>query len=215
MNCVAYGRQRDQKVMELIARGGAFSRSQIQSLIFSNRKEGERICRRSLNRLYVRKKINKWVRSSHEPAIYYLRKPRQIEHALLINDVYCALIAQKKSWYHIDFRWSYPILGGKVRADAMAIIYTQPDRKGKQVIFIEVERHPSKRFDKPEIYQKIFDAEWSHEEWCVTTDKKYIFPTVLIVTEENLHLQSPLRFRTATLAEVKKDIYSIILRKEL
>ena len=214
MNYTLYGRLRDEHIRQLIEKGTAFNRPQIQQIFFSKQKDGERKCQYRLSLMSKRKQIKQWIRGPHEPAIYYIKKPRKIDHRLLINDVYCALMTQKKSWYHIDFRWSYGILG-KVWADAMAIIYTQPDRKGKQVVFIEVERHPSKRFDKPEQYQKIFDSEWSGEEWCVSTKEKDIFPTILIVTEEELKIKSPLRFRVATPAEVKKDIYSIILRKEI
>lgn len=213
LNCINYSRRRDEEVISLIGKGGAFTRKQIQQLIFSNRKSGKRIAQDTLKRLVKRRSIKKWVRSSQEATIYYLKRPRQIDHILLLNEVYCTLMAQKKSWYTIDFRWSYNIMG-KAWADAMAIIYTQPDRKGKQVVFIEIERHPSKRFDKPEVYQKVFDSNWTNEEWCVTTKDKYVFPTVLIVTEEELKFSSPLRFRVATPAEVKEDIYSIIIRKE-
>lgn len=215
MNCTLYGRLRDEHICELISEGSAFTRAQIQQLFFSKQKDGERKCQLRLSLMSKRKQIKQWLRSPHEPAIYYIKKPRNIDHVLLINDVYCSLMTQKKSWYTINFRWNYNVLNGRVWADAMAIIYTQPDRKGKQVVFIEVERHPSKRFDKPEIYKKIFDSDWTREEWCVTTKEKYVFPSILIVTEEDLKFQSPLRFRIATPAEIKKDIYSIILRKEI
>lgn len=145
--------------------------------------------------------------------VYYLRKPKQIDHALLINDVYCSLLSQKKSWYKIDFRWRYPIFDGMVVADALIIIDTLPDRKGRYVIFLEVERSPSKRFDKDVQYKRAYDMDYDNEEWCVMRGDVAVFPSILIVTEEKLKVESPLRFIVASPEQVKKDVYSLILRK--
>jgi hypothetical protein len=103
---------------------------------------------------------------------------------------------------------------GMVIADALAIIYTLPDLQGKQAVFIEIERHPSKRFDKDIRYKKVFDADWINEEWAVIKGNIAQFPTILIVTEEKLKIDSQLRFVIMTPDQVKKDIYSKVLRWE-
>jgi hypothetical protein len=131
---------------------------------------------------------------------------------LLVNEVYCALLSQKKSWYVIEWKWNYPILGGMVVADAMAVVYAEPDRKGKRVVFVEVERSPGKRFDKPEQYQKVYDADWVSEEWAVVRGNAAIFPTILVVTDAELAIKSDLNFIVASIGQVQKDVYGLLRR---
>ena len=211
-NCVAYGKSRDDAITKLIRSGTAFTRQQIEQVMFPRRKSSKRIAQYALARLCKQERVKKWVRAPQLPTIYYSRKPRQLDHVLLINEVYCALLTQRKSWYVIEWKWSYSILNGMVIADAMANIYTEPDRKGRKVAFIEVERNPSKRFNKPEQYQKVYDADWVDEEWAVIKDDTAIFPTILIVTDEIPPIKSELNFIVASIDEIRKDIYSILRR---
>lgn len=211
-NCVAYGKSRDEHITKLIRSGTAFTRQQIEQVIFPKRKSSKRIAQYALARLCKQERIKKWIRAPQLPTIYYLRKPRQLDHVLLINEVYCALLTQKKSWHVVEWKWSYSILNGMVFADAMANIYTEPDRQGRRVIFIEVERNPSKRFNKPEQYQKVYDADWVQEEWSVIKDRTAIFPTILIVTDDAPAIKSELNFVVASIEDVKKDVYSILRR---
>lgn len=211
-NCVAFGQSRDERIVQLIKTGTAFTRQQIEQVIFTNRKSSKRIARYVLARLSKQERIKKWIRAPQLPTIYYARKPKQLDHVLLVNEVYCALLSQKKSWYVIEWKWNYSILGGMVIADAMANIYTEPDRKRRHVIFIEVERNPGKRFNKPEQYQKVYDADWVNEEWSVIKNNTAIFPTILIVTEDKLAIKSDLNFIVATIEQVQKDVYGLIRR---
>lgn len=211
-NCVAYGQSRDEHIVQLIYAGTAFTRRQIEQIIIPKRKSSRRIALYALARLCKQKRIKKWQRSPQLPSIYYSRRPRQPDHVLLINEVYCALLAQKKSWYVIEWQWSYSILNGMVVADAMANIFTEPDRKGRRVIFIEVERNPSKRFNKPEQYQKVYDADWVNEGWSAIKGNTAIFPTIFIVTDHDLIIKSDLNFIVASINEVKKDIYGLLRR---
>lgn len=211
VNCVAYGKARDEHVVKLIRSGTAFTRLQIQKVIFLNRKSAKRISQYTLARLCKQEEIKKWQRAPQFPSIYYIKKPKRIDHTLLINDVYCAFMTQKKSWHTIDFRWSYPILGGKVFADAMIII-NDANRNNRRVVFIEVERNPRKRFNKPEQYKKIYDADWVHEEWAIIKNNVAIFPLILIITDENLNIKSKLKFIISNMQEVNKDVYSLIGR---
>lgn len=211
-NCIAYGQSRDERIVKLVYAGTAFTRPQIEQIIFFNRKSSRRISQYALARLCKQERIKKWVRSTHLPTIYYSRKPRQLDHVLLINEVYCSLLSQKKPWYSIEWKWSYYILNGMVKADAMAIIYFEPDRKAKKAIFIEVERNPQKRFNKPEQYQKVYDADWLAEEWAVIKGNTAIFPTILIVTDENISIKGDLNFIVASIDEVKKDVYGLLRR---
>ena len=99
-----------------------------------------------------------------------------------------------------------------VVADAMANIFTEPDRKGRRVVFVEVERNPSKRFDKPEQYQRVYDTDWINEEWSVIKNNTAYFPTILIVTDDELTIKSGLNFIVASISEITKDVYSVLRR---
>jgi len=211
-NCVAYGKSRDDRIVKLIQQGTAFTRSQIEQVVFSNRKSSKRIAQYALARLCKQERIRKMVRAPQLPTIYYSRKTRQLDHVLLINDVYCALLSQKKNWYVIEWRWSYHILDGMVKADAIATIYTEPDRKGKRVIFVEIERNPSKLFNKPSQYQKVYDADWVNEEWSVIKGNTAEFPTILVVTDDDIAVKSGLNFVVASIEEVRKDVYGLLGR---
>jgi len=211
-NCVAFGQSRDDHIVKLIQTGKAFTRHQIEQIIVPKRKSSKRIAQRSLARLCAQERIKQWKRAPQFPSIYYVRKPRQLDHVLLINEVYCALLAQKKSWYVIKWKWNYAILGGMVVADAMAIIHMEPDGRDRRVMFVEVERNPGKRFDKPEQYQRVYDADWVDEEWAVIKGNTAIFPTILIVTEDKLDVKSNLNFIVASIKQVKKDIYGLLRR---
>ncbi|MFZ3132730.1 MAG: hypothetical protein WA125_16915 [Desulfosporosinus sp.] len=211
-NCVAYGQSRDEYIVKLIQSGTAFTRQQIEQIIIPKRKSSKRIAQHSLTRLCKQERIKQWKRAPQLPSIYYARKPRQLDHVLLVNEIYCALLAQKKSWHVIEWKWNYLILGGKVVADAMATIYAEPDRKGRRVVFIEVERNPGKRFDKPEQYQKVYDADWVNEEWSVIKNNTAIFPAILIVTEEKPTIKSDLNFIVASIGQVQKDVYGLLRR---
>ncbi|MCO1599796.1 hypothetical protein [Desulfosporosinus nitroreducens] len=211
-NCVAFGQSRDDHIVKLIQSGTAFTRRQIEQIIIPKRKSSKRIAQHSLTRLCAQERIKQWKRAPQLPSIYYARKPKQLDHVLLVNEVYCALLSQKKSWYSIEWKWRYSILGGMVVADAMASIYLDPDRKDRRVVFVEVERNPSKRFDKPEQYQKVYDADWVNEEWSVIKGNTAIFPTILIVTDHDLTIKSDLNFIVASIDDVQKDIYGLLRR---
>ena len=209
-----FGQERDLKILDLISHGKAFTRPQIEQIIFPHIKLGAR--QRKANARLKKMIDQKMIKSQpYFPNPYfYVTKPKQIDHTLIINDVYCSLLKQKKSsWYKIDFRWRYEIFGGMVVADALIIIDTLPDGKGRQVIFLEVERSPSKRFDKDVQYKRVYDSDYSKEEWCVMRGDIAQFPSILIVTDEKLKIESSLRFIVATPEQVKKDVYSLILRR--
>lgn len=211
-NCVAYGQSRDERIVKLIQSGTALTRRQIEQVMFSNRKSSKRIAQYALARLCKQERIKKWSRAPQLPTIYYSRKPKQLDHVLLVNEVYCALHTQKKSWQILEWKWHYSILDGMVIADAMATIFTEPDRKGRKVVFVEVERNPSKRFDKPEIYQSVYDADWIREEWSVIKNNTAIFPAILIVTDDKIKIKSDLNFIVASIEDVQKDVYCLLRR---
>lgn len=212
MNCVAFGQRRDEKVIELIEQGTAFTRSQIERIIFKQ-KDGKRKAQLRLQMLSNAGRIKKIIRSPHEPAIYYCsKKPRNIDHFLIINEVYCAVMAQKKSWHIVKWKWSYPLMDGKVWADAMIEVYDLLNKR-RHVIFVEVERYADRRFEKDKKYAAIAGMKWTNEEWAIKEPTRVLFPAVLIVTECNLEVKSELDFFVASLDRVKRDIYSIILRR--
>lgn len=206
-NNYAFGTSRDNHVVRLIKDGRAFTRRQVEQILITNRKSSKRIAQHVLRRLCKQERINKKVYAPQLPTVYFIDKPKHMEHELLINEVYCSLLAQKESWQRIEWKWSYSILNGKAIADAMFVIH---DRKGRIVVFLEVERNPSRRFNKDEIYQSIFDADWVNEEWAVIKDNTAIFPAILIVTEDKLEVKSDLNFIVASIEQVQKDVYGLL-----
>lgn len=213
MNYVAFGRARDEKVIELIEAGTAFTRSQIERIIFKQ-KDGKRKAQLRLQKLSSEGRIDKLIRSPHEPAIYSIGKisKRTIDHCLIINEVYCAILSQKKSFYTVKWKWSYPLMGGKLWADAILEVYDKLSKR-RHVIFIEVERYADKRFEKDAKYAAIASMNWIKEEWAITEPTRILFPAILIVTETDLKVKSNLDFFVANMTQVKKDIYSVILRR--
>ncbi len=208
-NNYAFGTSRDEHVVRLIKEGRAFTRRQVEQILITNRKSSKRIAQSVLRRLYRAEKINKKVYAPQLPTVYFVDKPKHMEHTLLINEVYCSLLSQKGSRYRIEWKWSYSILGGKAIADAMVNIYDQV-QKIRKVAFVEVERDPSRRFNKDEVYKSIYDADWVNEEWSVIKGNAAIFPTILIVTDYDLSFNSDLDFVIASIDEVKKDVYGLL-----
>lgn len=203
---VAYGQARDERIVQLIRSGTAFTRKQIEQIIFANIKSSKRVAQYALARIYEQRKVKKWIRAKQLPTIYYHRKPKQLDHVLTVNEIYCELLRQKSPSLGIEWKWSYVILGGMVISDAMAIITTGKERK---VIFIEVELHPGKRFNKPEQYKKVFDTNWVREEWSVMRNNTAVFPAILVITDDKLVIKSELNFIVASLEQVRKDVYGL------
>lgn len=214
MNSTLLGRHRDEQIIQLISNGHAFSTRQIEQIIFSGKKDARRITQKRLHHLWKTERLKRVQKDPFLPAIYYITKPKYLTHALMINDVYCALITQRPQGCTLDIRWSYSVMDGMVFCDLLVILYALPDKKGKHVFFIEVERAPSKRFDKPEKYLSVYRKTWYKEEWAtlVNDGKSVIFPNIIIVTDEPLTIKSELKFIVATPAEIQKDVYSVLRR---
>jgi len=121
-------------------------------------------------------------------------------------------MTQRKSIYTVKWHWSYPLMGGDVWADAMIDIYDQMNKR-RHVIFVEVERYADRGFEKDKKYLVIANSNWTKEEWAITEPTRILFPAVLIVTECDLRVKSELDFFVASMDQVKRDIYSIILRR--
>jgi len=172
MNMVQYGMARDEKIVRLVSQGKAFNRNQIEKLFF-NQKDSTRKCQLRLKKITESGKLNKIIRSPHEPAIYYYgKKPLNIDHVLLVNEVYTSIMSQKKSFYKINFYWEYPIMD-KLRADAMIDIYDLMSKR-RHVIFLEVERYADHRFVKNKNYETVAQMGWSNEEWAIKEkDRNY------------------------------------------
>lgn len=211
-NNYAFGTSRDEHVVRLIKDGRAFTRRQVEQILMTNRKSSKRIAQRVLQRLSKQERIKKKVYAPQLPSVYFIDKPKHMEHTLLINEVYCSLLSQKKPSYKIEWKWSYSILNDMAIADAMITIYTERDRKSRVVVFLEVERNPARRFDKDVKYKTIYDADWVNEEWAVVKNNTAIFPTILVVTEDKLAIKSDLNFIVASIEEVQKDIYGLLGR---
>ena len=204
--------QRDEKIVKLVNQGKVFNRIQIEKLFF-NQKDSTRKCQLRLKRISESGRLNKLIRSPHEPAIYYAgnKPPRNIDHTLLINDVYTAIMTQKKSYYKVNFHWEYPVLD-KVRADAMIEILDIMSKR-RHVIFLEVERYADHRFTKNRSYETVSQMQWTNEEWAIKEKDRILFPAILIVTETKITIKSELDFFIVPVSSIKSDIYSIIMRR--
>lgn len=208
---VQYGMARDEKIVRLVSQGKAFNRNQIEKLFF-NQKDSTRKCQLRLKKITESGKLNKIIRSPHEPAIYYYgKKPLNIDHVLLVNEVYTSIMSQKKSFYKINFYWEYPIMD-KLRADAMIDIYDLMSKR-RHVIFLEVERYADHRFVKNKNYETVAQMGWSNEEWAIKEKDRILFPAILIVTETKINIKSELDFFVVPISSIKSDIYSIIMRR--
>ena len=202
---------RDEKIVRLVSQGKAFNRNQIEKLFF-NQKDSTRKCQLRLKKITESGKLNKIIRSPHEPAIYYYgKKPLNIDHVLLVNEVYTSIMSQKKSFYKINFYWEYPIMD-KLRADAMIDIYDLMSKR-RHVIFLEVERYADHRFVKNKNYETVAQMGWSNEEWAIKEKDRILFPAILIVTETKINIKSELDFFVVPISSIKSDIYSIIMRR--
>jgi len=211
MNMVQYGMQRDEKIVRLVNQGKAFNRIQIEKLFF-NQKDSTRKCQLRLKKISESGRLNKLIRSPHEPAIYYSgSKPKNMDHTLLINDVYTSVMTQKKSYFKINWYWEYPVLD-KVRADAMIDIYDIMSKR-RHVIFLEVERYADHRFTKNRSYESVSQMSWTNEEWAIREKDRILFPAILIVTETKITIKSALDFFVVPVSSIKDDIYSIIMRR--
>lgn len=211
-NNVAFGRQRDEKIVELVTLGGAFTRVQIEKLLF-NQKDATRKAQLRLKKLADQGRVNKFIRSPHEPVVYHNNRlaKKMFDHTLLVNDVYTAVMTQKKSYFKVTWRWEYPVMG-KVRADAMIDIYDLMAKR-RHVVFVEVERYADHRFSKDKTYAEVSQMTWANEEWAIKESTRILFPAVLVVTETKLNIKSNLDFFVCPIIDVKRDIYSIILRR--
>ena len=211
MNYIEYGKQRDNKIVELVTRGTAFTRTHIEKLLF-NQKDATRKAQLRLQILTERGRLKKITRP-HEPSVYYTRKrPRNLDHILEINDVYTAVMSQKKSIYTVKWQWSYPLMGGKLWADAMIDLKNQMTNR-RHVIFVEVERYADHRFVKDKTYESIASMPWTNEEWAITESTRILFPAILIVTNTKLAIKSHLDFTVEPLDSLKHDVYSVLLRR--
>ncbi len=218
MNHIEYGKERDKEIVRLITQGGAFTRRQLEPIICPGQKAATRIIQRRLTALEQMQMVKTSQNNPWESIIYFIKRPRNIYHTLLINEVYAQLMRQRPDPYKINFDWGetqlgYDVLNGMVYADARIDIST-PD--WRQVVFLEVERSPSRRFDKVEKYGKVFSDQWYDQDWAVVKNDIARFPTILIVTDEELKIrvEKP-RFVVLKTQEVKSDVYTPIIRKEL
>lgn len=222
MNNTLYSRQRKSKILDTIIEGKVFTRFQIQQLFLSNHKDGgKRKAQEILSSMVKDEMIKRYYKDHALPSIYYAdKKPLNLKHPILINDIYCCLFTQKKKWMHIDFQWSYSIYNEMVVTDLYANIYWEPDKKKRQVVWIEAERDVRKRFNKDDQFEKVFLKDWHKPpfpEWVVVDEESKVtkFPTILIVTDypPEINSKSNLHFVVASLEDCQKDIYSLIKRK--
>lgn len=223
MTSYQYGKLRKDKIVETITKGTAFTTPQIQTLFFNDLKPNSawRKCREILTELINEERIKRIHNSKTQflPAIYYHEtKPKNIKHPLLINDVYCAFVKQKPSLFMLEWQWTYSIYDNMVLADAYINLYYDPDKVKRQVIMLEVECDPRKRFNKDIQYSKVNDMNWHRDlpEWVVVDklNNKAVFPTILIVTDKEIELkETNIDFVIVSPDQIEENIYKLIWRK--
>lgn len=216
---VQLGRERDNKIVQLISEAGPFTRDQIQQLVFPSHKWPQK-CRERLNKLVQRKRIKRIHFGNEHGYVYYTGAWNQkSEHALMVNWVYTSLLVQMKSWFKLHaFVREYPMKYGKSKLIADAFIVLKNTETGKfKIVFVEADKDLSRGFDKVKPYTDLFNSNAWVSQWWAKPDAEgvYQFPKVLVVTtrpqavKKVIEKQNKkgLRFSICTIVEVKNEVF--------
>lgn len=165
-------RVRDAYAVELVKTFGALTREQIQHLLFRF-PSGDEKCRQRLRVLWKQGKLKRGRCDVTDSYAYWVEKPKQLEHCILVNWVLIKYLPSLKLAYR-------EYITPHLRADALLILESG-------VYFVEV--HRSARFDKVPKYTALLEDEeaWVHEWWAGKQKKK--FPGVIVVSDFDLSSQ--------------------------
>ena len=215
------GKERKNKIVETIKNATVMTSRQVQTIHFSSLKpnSAKRKCQEVLKELVDEGRLKCYHNPKQQfvPAYYYIdQKPKNLTHFLTINEVLCEFVRQKPPLFKIEWVWSYIIYNGMVIADAMITLSYDPDGKKKQVIMLEVECDPKKRFDKDTQYQKVYNKDWHIDlpEWVIVEkENEALFPDILIVSDKEIKLKpTDVNFIVATPEQVTENVYKLIWR---
>jgi hypothetical protein len=204
---------RDDAIVSLLNTHAVACTEQIAALLFAGQKYPLVACRRRLKSLVEHGRIARKKFAPYASNVYCVESwPRQWEHQLGVNWVYCWLRQNLKpgeSLYH----WQAPYYSGDIRPDALWGIRSGP---ASEFGFLEVDRgtnNYTKTRDYSAYYSSLnYQGEW----WARCADR---FPRLLIVTEtparRNRILHSiatdnllKLRFEVHLLSEIRQQVIS-------
>ncbi|MEW6016469.1 MAG: replication-relaxation family protein [Pseudomonadota bacterium] len=195
MTSIEFGRERDRRIIEAVAKFRALTREQIQQLCGFHGTRAAAMCRRRLKRLHDRRALRRYQPDRNSSYIYHAGERRgQVEHHLVVADVYLAMLACRRPGQTLTFDLE-PDVGCHLRPDALAVM-----RPGFAA-FVEVDRGTN-RFDKWERYTALFRS------GCNVDGT---FPAVLVVTPRKLAGPNPdgLRFIVCSREEVMEACRSL------
>lgn len=159
--------QRTRRIIKFIEDFGCATTSQLKTLFFPE--VTVRRCRQRLVRIVQLRELKRDRVGVTNEYIYYIQKPKQVEHMLMRVDSYIKLIKDNKL---SEFIPEYCFNG--LEADAYIEVwrngYTYP-------YFLEVQRSASFRQDK---YEKLYNSGTWINKWPE-------FPKVIVVSDCKIH----------------------------
>jgi hypothetical protein len=213
------GADRRAAVTATIELVGSLTREQIQELHFEKLTKK---CQLVLKNMTDNKKLQRGRCDISDQYCYWIgKKPYRIDHNILLNWIYVAARSQG-----IEVKaWIAPYIQPEVEPDAFTILCYD----GKFVVlFIEFQRSiNNSKFDKVQKYIAHFLAmEWAKKDWVKPINGEIAYPMVLVVTDGKTdHIKEvidrenkfeyegeevSLRFKVATLEEVRTDLRMVI-----
>jgi hypothetical protein len=169
---------RDEEIVEFIGKMGVATATQIQRLFFPSINS----CRARMQKLYECGLVKVHRNDTSSPNIYWTdgKKPIQIEHRLVVTEIYVRIMLMKtgtlETWER-EPQW----LG--VRPDAFCkYIIPYGDKKRQCNRVFEVERWASKPFNQQK-YEEFYMTDW-RKLLNITQ-----FPRILIITDKKVKFE--------------------------
>jgi len=165
--------------------------SQIEKEFFSEHKQSVRLARRRLKKLYDAKLLKRERSHVNYEYVYYLQKPSQIRHQLLVVDFY-----QKIKKYGTIMEFAPEKSMGDIRPDAVCKIV-----KNNQLHLFCVEVELSNNGFDQEKYEAFYYSR-KYQEWFL------VFPKVIIISDKKTNI-APSKIRFIQLSTEMKYMESI------
>jgi DNA-binding Lrp family transcriptional regulator len=170
---------RDEEICVFLKNTGLATTSQIEKVFFSHCKYSGNVVRRRMLKLFNAGLVKRYQADAASEFIYWLegKKPSQVDHRLLVTDIYVAVRTMKNGY--IENWQREPQLEG-LRPDAfLKFIIPENGRKRQCNRFFEVERWTGNPFNQ-EKYEKYYEG-GSWKSLAITS-----FPKVVIVTDKKI-----------------------------
>jgi hypothetical protein len=169
---------RDAEIIALLHTHQVLCTEQIACLLFRGLRQPLLVCRRRLKSLAEHGRIARRPFAPYASNVYAVESwPKQWEHRLGINWVYCWLRATLKPGESLA-HWQAPYdTGSGLKPDALWGIREQGGTM--RFSFLEMERGTNP-FDKPALYNAYYEQKNYQNEWWVAYAER--FPGIIVVT---------------------------------